>query len=324
MNYDVVTLGETMLRLTPPGCERFEQAAQWEVHVGGSESNTAVGCARLGLRTAWLSRLTDNPLGRMIESAIRQHRVDTQHVVWTDQDRVGTYYLQRGKPPRASQVTYDRANSAAAQWRPSDLPAGLFRPEVSRVLHTTGITFGISESAAATARRAIELAAEARWLISFDVNYRVKLWSVELARERCSWAMQRADVVFIAERDVTTLFEMRAAEPAQMLQQLRVQFPRPILVMTRASLGAVALGRDGQVVSQPAFAAEEVERLGGGDAFSAGFLRGYLEGQDIAHALRWGAAVAALKYTTPGDLPLIDVADAEALVKNNAAPSIIR
>lgn len=321
MSYDVVALGETMLRLTPPGCERFEQASSWEVHVGGSESNTAVGCARLGLRTAWLSRLTDNALGRMIEGVIGQHKVDTRHVVWTDGDRVGTYYLQRGKPPRASQVTYDRAGSAAANWHPYDLPEALFREGESQALHTTGITLGISESAALTAQRAMELAGDAKWLLSFDVNYRAKLWSPELARERCSLAMERADVVFIAERDVTKLFGIGGADPAKMLEQLGAFFARPTLVMTRGSAGAVARGSDGGLVTQPAFLAEAVERLGGGDAFSAGYLRGYLETGDIAYALRWGAAVAALKYTTPGDLPLIDAADAEALVKHSVKNS---
>ena len=324
MSYDVVTLGETMLRLTPPGCERFEQASSWEVHVGGSESNTAVGCTRLGLRTAWLSRLTDNPLGRMIEGALRQHQVDTSHIVWTDRDRVGTYYLQRGTPPRASQVTYDRAGSAAANWQPTELPIALFREGASRVLHTTGITLGISQSAAATVQRAMELAAQAQWMLSFDVNYRARLWPVDVARERCRWAMERADVVFVAERDVIKLFAIAAEDPLEMLHLLRNIFPRPMLVMTRGSLGAVALAPDGASWTQPAFQAEEVERLGGGDAFSAGFLRGWLDTGELADAMRWGAAVAALKYTTPGDLPLIDVADAEALVKNNEASRLVR
>jgi 2-dehydro-3-deoxygluconokinase len=324
MSYDVIALGETMLRLTPPGYERFEQTSQFEVHIGGSESNTAVGCARLGLRTAWLSRLTDNPLGRMIESAIRQQDVDTSHVVWTDQDRVGTYYLQRGKSPRMSQVLYDRRASAAANWRPEDLPEHLFRPQNSRVLHTTGITLGISETAAQTAMRAIELAEAAGWLNSFDVNYRSRLWSVEQARIGCSNVIGKASVVFIASRDVTSLFGIPCGDAAGMLEQLGQQFPGPILVMTRGREGAAARSPEGAIFEQSAFVADEVERLGGGDAFSAGFLRGFLECQDLATALRWGAAVAALKYTTPGDLPLIDAGEAEAMVCNRATGGLSR
>src|SRR5690606_7918776 len=109
--YDVITLGETMLRLTPPAPLRIEQTTSFNVYVGGAESNTAVGLSRLGFKTAWLSRLTDNPLGRLIAGTIARYGVDTSHVVWTSKDRVGVYYVEEGQSPRASQVYYDRAGS---------------------------------------------------------------------------------------------------------------------------------------------------------------------------------------------------------------------
>ncbi len=106
--YDVITLGETMLRFTPPQLKRLEQTTGFDIEVGGTESNTAVGLARLGLNVAWLSRLTDNPLGRIIEQAIAKNGVDTSHIIWTDQDRVGLYFLEEGRIPRGSRVIYDR------------------------------------------------------------------------------------------------------------------------------------------------------------------------------------------------------------------------
>ncbi len=133
MIYDVITLGETMLRLSPPEPLRIEQASHYEMHVGGSESNVAVGLARLGLRVAWLSRLTDNALGHTIENAIRAYGVDTSHIVWTNEDRVGLYFYEPGGAPRSGKVIYDRAGSAASRIQPTDLPAQLLAPDRARL-----------------------------------------------------------------------------------------------------------------------------------------------------------------------------------------------
>src|SRR5690349_11697201 len=157
-SYDVVTLGETMLRLTPPGMRRIEQAISLDIEIGGSESNTAVGLARLGLRVAWLSRLTDNPLGRLLAQTLAGHGVDTGWISWTDQDRIGLYFLEEGKAPRGSNVTYDRANSAMSRMQPADLPTDLFKSGQSKLLHLTGITPALGSQATATARQALELA----------------------------------------------------------------------------------------------------------------------------------------------------------------------
>ncbi len=138
--YDVVTLGETMLRLTPPGLKRLEQAMSFEIEVGGTESNMAIGLARLGLKVLWLSRLTDNPLGRLIARTIASHGVDTSRVVWTADDRIGLYFLEEGRAPRGSKVTYDRRHSAISQMRPAELPVELFHADGARLLHLTGIT----------------------------------------------------------------------------------------------------------------------------------------------------------------------------------------
>src|SRR5919199_2850520 len=118
MPYDVITFGEAMIRLSPPGCRRLEQARSLDVQVGGAELNTAVALARLGRSAAWVSRLTRNPLGRFIANKAREAGVGTDHVVWTDDDRVGLYFLEFGAAPRASSVLYDRKGSAIAGVRP--------------------------------------------------------------------------------------------------------------------------------------------------------------------------------------------------------------
>jgi 2-dehydro-3-deoxygluconokinase len=323
VTYDVVTLGETMLRFTPPALRRLEQTHDFELHVGGSESNTAVGLARLGLKVAWLSRLTDNALGHIISRTVASHGVDTSHVVWTPEDRVGLYFLEEGKAPRGSQVIYDRKDSAVSKMRQGELP-DVFQKGTAKLFHTTGITLAISQHAHATATKAVELAKQAGWLVSFDVNYRAKLWTPDQAREGCEAVAQQADILFIPLRDAKTMYKLpEDSSPESVLNFLAKRFPKAIIAMTMSAKGAMAF-RAGNVYQQEAFKAEEVGRLGGGDAFSAGFLYGYLLNGNIEGALRWGAAVAALKYSIPGDFPLIEKHEVEALVNQQTSTGIVR
>lgn len=318
--YDVVTLGETMIRLTPPGQKRLETAVTLDVEVGGSESNTAVGLARLGLRVAWLSRLTDNPLGHLIAGTLRRFGVDTSHVVWTEGDRVGLYFLEEGDAPRGGQVFYDRRDSAVSKMQPTDLPADLFRPDGARLLHVTGITPALSQSLAATALDAVQRAKAAGWLISFDLNYRSKLWTTEAASAGCEPFLQQADIVFAPLRDACAFWSL-PTDADQVLDTLMTRFQPSVAVLTLGAEGAAALDQTGARYRQGAVQAGGVGRVGGGDAFTAGFLYGFLTSQPadaLSAALRWGTAVAALKYTIPGDLPLIERAEAARLVADEA------
>lgn len=316
--YDVITLGETMARFSPAGFERFGQSRTVEMHVAGSESNTAIGLARLGHRVCWLSRLSDNAVGRWIAAEIASHGVNVSSVVWTDADRVGIFYMERGAPPRSSQVFYDRAESAMACMKPQELPSDLFRSEAGGIFHTSGITLGISSQARQTALYAIELARGAGRLISFDLNYRSRLWTSAAARVACEPAMAHSDLIFLPVRDAKSVCEISAIAPASICRELHNRWPQATIVLTRGNLGAVAMDQSGNFFEQPAFPAVEVERLGGGDAFSAGYLSAFLSGQNIAEALRWGCATAAIKYTLPGDLPLIDRSSVAALVADES------
>lgn len=322
--YDLLAIGETMLRFTPTGYERFQQATLIEAHVGGSESNTAVGLARLGKRVAWFSRLTDNPLGRKISQAIAEHGVDTSHICWTDEDRIGTYYMERGSAPRGSQVYYDRANSAMCRLSERDIASELLSPDRVRCLHTTGITLGVSTQTCNTTKTLIEKANSAGVKISFDVNYRGKLWTAEEAANTCDSVAKQAELVFLPARDAANLYrvEVSSVEPA--MNALHERWPQATVIMTRGADGAVAIDSSGKFFAQPAFTAQEVERLGGGDAFSAGFLSAHLDGHSVPDCLRWGAAAAAIKYTLPGDLPVFDRSMVENLVQQGAKSGVDR
>lgn len=313
-NYDVVTIGETMLRLTPPHFLRLGQTKRLDVEVGGSESNTAVGLARLGARVAWLSRLPRGPLGEIITQTLTGYGVDTSHVQWSDGDRLGLYFYEEGPAPRGSRVIYDRAESALSRMTPAHLPEGLFRPEGARLLHLTGITPALSVSVAQTVQRAAVLAKEAGWLLSFDVNYRGKLWTAAAARVGCGPFVATADIVFMPLRDAVAIYGV-AGDAETAVFQLHHEFPQATIVLTLGKEGAI--GYDGRVVRQSSFpAAGEIGRLGGGDAFTAGFLYGYLHAANdpLPNGLRWGAATAAIKYTIPGDMPLIEKSEIEALL----------
>jgi 2-dehydro-3-deoxygluconokinase len=320
--YDVVTLGETMLRLTPPDFRLLEQTNTLTIHVAGSESNVAVGLSRLGLHVCWFSRLTDNILGRYLVNSIGAHGVDTSRVIWTDEDRVGTYFVEEGRPPRSSSVLYDRRYSAMSQIQPDDLPADLFVQGGAKLLHLSGITPALSKSAANTVRRAYELAKSAGWQVSFDLNYRAKLWSEAEARACYEEYMPGADIIITPLGDTQRIFGLNG-DAAAVLQLLHSQYPNATIALTLGADGAAACDSAGRVYHQPAFPAEQVDRIGGGDAFDAGFLYSYLRGDDLAASLRWGAAVAALKYSIPGDLPLVRREDGLRLVESGSNTSTI-
>src|ERR1043166_2615676 len=177
---DVITFGEAMIRLAPPDFRRLEQARSLALQVGRAELNPAVGLARLGRTSAWVSRLTDNPLGRLVANHAREAGVSTEHVVWTKEDRVGVYYLEFGAAPRASSVLYDRKGAAIANLKPGTVPWARVFAGV-KWFHVTGITPGLSSSAADVTREALIAAKKAGVKTSIDLNYRVKLWSPEQA-----------------------------------------------------------------------------------------------------------------------------------------------
>jgi 2-dehydro-3-deoxygluconokinase len=331
--YDVVTFGETMLRLSPPGYQKLEQAQSVELHIGGSESNVAVGLARLGLQTAWFSALTDNGLGRYIESGIAAQGVDTSHVLWMPTGRVGTYWIEQSVPPRSSRVIYDRSYTAISQMQPEHLPDDLFKPGRARLLHVSGITPALSPNAAETTLEAVERAKQVGWKVSFDINYRAKLWDTESAREWCIRFMERADIIFSPFRDVQVIFtdDVSSTDSVQTaLHHFHECYPSAMIIFTTGASGAVACDANGVIVSAAGREATPLDRIGAGDAFIAAVLSQIVKSWqaeqtvDLERALRWGNAAAALKYTIPGDFPLISVEDVEALVEESAKRQIDR
>lgn len=310
--FDVISLGETMLRLSPPHLQRVSQAKGFEIHIGGSESNVTIGLAGLGLQVAWLSKLTKNILGEYIERGVAYYGVDTSLVKWTHEHRVGLYFIEEGRPPRTSHALYDRAASAMCFITPADLPTSFD----AKLVHFSGITLALGDSAIATARQFVQTARQEGSIISFDTNYRTKLWSPEQARDTCEQFMADADIVFIPYKDANALYETQL--PEDHLAHLHTQFPNAHFVMTLGSDGASAISSSGELYRQTAFQAHPVGTVGGGDAFVAGFLYQYLQNaEQLQIALRWGTACAAFKYATHGDMPLFSYDEIAGLVEGN-------
>lgn len=309
---DVLTFGETMLRLSPPGRQRLAQASAFEVWVAGSESNVAVALRTLGLSVTWVSRLPDNPMGQKVMATLRAADVDVSHVVWTPpEERVGLFYAEPAAKPRAASVVYDRAHSAASFLSPADLPDSLF--DTHRHLHVSGITPALSPSCAEAVADAVRRAKGRGRTVSLDVNYRAKLWSSDKAADALAPLLRQVNVLFCARGDAERLFGLKG-DDMSLAAGLRSQFDIPIVAVTGGSEGAVGCDANGGCI-MPAIPIEAaVERLGSGDAFAAGFLAEYLAGRLLESSLRMGVAVAALKRTILGDMLNATRAEIEAVL----------
>ncbi len=318
--YDVVTLGETMIRLSPPSFQRLEQTTTLEVRVGGAELNVAVDAARLGLRTAWLSKLPDNPLGRMVANKAREHGVDVSRVIWTKGERMGLYFVEFGAQPRASSVLYDRADSAISQMQSDDFDWAAIFCE-ARVFHVSGITPALSPSCAEATLAAARAARNAGCTVSVDVNYRAKLWSEEEAGRVMTALMDSADILITTEEDTKRVYQIEADDYREVARELQRRFDLKVVAITlrdtvsvlRNQWSAFALAGD-KFYEAPTYEVEVVDRLGAGDSFTAGFLWGYLQ-DDIAKGVAYGTAFSALKHSVPGDFHWGTLAEVEALVK---------
>ena len=309
MAIELVAFGETMIRFSPPGHQRLEQAQALDVHVGGSEFNTAVSASRLGLSAAYVTRLTRNPLGRMIENRAREQGIDTSAIVWTDDARVGTYYVEFGSSPRANAVLYDRAGSAFSRIRPEEVDWKTVLHGV-RLFHTSGITPAVSETAADTTRAAVRAAKDAGALVSVDLNYRARLWSQEKARDTMTAIARSSDVLITTEEDTQRVFGITATSYEEVAKQLAEAFDLEVVAITlretpsvwRNTWTAIAYERSSNTIHRaPTFDIEVVDRVGSGDAFSGGFLYGMLK-EGPAAGVRYGVGMSALKQTHPGDL----------------------
>jgi 2-dehydro-3-deoxygluconokinase len=311
---DVTALGEMMLRLSVPSGERLETARQFDVYPAGAESNVTSLLARLGRRTRWVGALPENSLGRLAASRLREAGVALDGIIWREEGRMGIYYVEFGAPPRGIRVTYDRADSCASRLRPEDI--GWKSLLDTRLLHLTGITPALSPSCLEITLQALRRAREKNVPVSFDVNYRQKLWSEAEAAETLTPLIQGVDLLFCCAADAARLFGYSGnmQDVAQsMLEHSRAQ----AVVMTFGEQGALLW--DGKAwLREPACPTQVVDRLGAGDALAAGVIHGWLDG-NLAAGARYGVTLAALALSQFGDMLVTSRAELQNLIREKSA-----
>lgn len=315
--FDLVSLGESMLRLSVPTGRRLDDTRLLDVELAGAESNVSVALARLGWRTGWVSRMPDHALGQAILRALRSDGVDVSAVKCVPDERLGTYFIEYATPPRTTQVIYDRADSAASHMTTADIDWDYLLD--TRVLHLTGITAALSENCYTLLEEAIKRAHAVGVMVSFDVNYRAKLWTAATAGERLRPLIADADILLCKGADAEALFDCEG-EPRQLMAELQSLTRAPAIFCTFGEQGAALLCGT-EFVTKPALPVQIVDRIGSGDAFAAGVLDGWLSGEGSAsdavalrEGLRRGVALAAIALSQYGDRVLSSRAELNAML----------
>ena len=357
----VVTFGEIMLRLAPPGFQRFTQARSFEAIYGGGEANVAVSLANYGEEVEFVTRLPKNDLGDACMMSLRGYGIHTEHIA-RGGDRIGIYFLETGVAQRGSKVIYDRANSSFAtiqtgtiDWKKVFEGAGWF--------HWTGITPAVSQGAAEVCREAIVAARELDITVSTDLNYRAKLWKWgKSAGEVMTELVSMCDVALGNEEDAEKVFGIKAPESDVaagkveadryrfVCEELNKKFPslKTICIALRGSLSASHNTWSGVLWTCPACASTAgtgehgrredgafysapvynilpiVDRVGGGDSFMGGLIYGLRKYEDPQQALNFAVAAACLKHSIIGDSNAVSVSEVEALMSGDASGRVSR
>lgn len=307
-----------MLRLSVPTGERIETSHRYFVSVAGSEFNVAVALARMGRSVTWMSRLPDSSLGRRVIGELERHGVDASHVTWAPGERLGAYFVELSPPPRPVEVTYDRQNSSASAMEARDINWAAV--EAASVLFVSGITPAISDTCRELTQEVVTRAAAAGVKVIVDVNYRSRLWSANDARDSLQPLCSLASLVILTQSDARTVFDLED-EPCDALTELIGVLGTSMVVMTLGSEGAAWI-EDGSCQRSAAFDTEIVDRVGAGDAFAAGVITGFLDG-DLTEGVQRGLAMAALTLGLYGDLFVAGPRDVDT-IRSGTAPEVER
>jgi 2-dehydro-3-deoxygluconokinase len=339
----VVTFGEIMLRLSPPGFERLLQSPMLSATFGGGEANVAASLAHFGLESYFVTRVPPHAIGDAVVRCLRGEGIRTDHVL-RGGERLGIYFAETGASQRASTVIYDRAHSSITGLAPGMIDW----PHVLRSaawLHLTGITPALGGPVADCAAEALDAARTAGVTVSLDLNYRRKLWPEPKARAAMRPLASRADVLMANEEDLQTMLGIsvkgvdvagaRIDEQAYRDAAQRVSEdvgPRLVAITLRESRSASRNGWSGVLWDHEARAfhrsqrydVQVVDRIGSGDSFAAGLIYGLLDGRGSDGALRFAVAASALKHTIPGDFNRVTVEEVDRLAGGDASGRVQR
>lgn len=338
-----ITFGEIMLRLKAPGYERLLQSPVLEATFGGGEANVAVGLASFGLNVAYVSVIPSNQIGDACVAELRKQGVDTSLIVRKG-DRLGIYFLEGGANQRPSKVIYDRSHSAIAEAKPGDIDwEKVF--DGATWFHITGITPAISASAAELSLEAVKKARERGVTVSCDLNFRKKLWKYgKTAPEVMGELVKYVDVAVANEEDCQKSLGVKADVDVEagkletekykdLTEKVLAAYPnlKKIGITMREShsadyngWSAVLNNRSEFLISTKYEIHDIVDRVGGGDTFAAGLIYGLTNLNNDQEALEFAVAGSCLMHSILGDLPLLSVAEVQALVAGGGSGRVQR
>ena len=339
----VVTFGEIMLRLSPPGFERLLQTSVLSATFGGGEANVAASLAHFGLESRYVSRVPAHAIGDAVVRCLRGEGIDTRFIL-RGGERLGIYFAETGASQRSSTVIYDRAHSSASELAPGmiDWPRVM---DGAGWLHVTGITPALGPAVAACAAEAIAAARSAGAVVSVDLNYRKKLWPESRARETMRPMMRHVDVVIANEEDIQAVlgFEARGVDVAsgrldrgvyrELADRVSSELgPRMVAITLRESASASDNGWSAVLWDAPRNAFHEgqrydlrvVDRIGAGDSFAAGLIYAQMTGRSAEASLGFAIAASALKHTIPGDFNRVTVEEVDRLAGGDASGRVVR
>lgn len=339
----VVTLGEIMLRLSPPGYQRFTQADNFEINYGGAEANVAASLSQFGHHSLFLSKIPENAIGDAAISTLRSLNVDCDHIARGGK-RLGIYFLENGASVRPSSVVYDRADSSVTKASVEEFDFDeIFKD--AKLFHVSGITPVLSEEAKKLTFAALKKAKEHQVMVSFDLNYRAKLWTsgVKEKQQMLSEMMEYADICFGNARDAAKCLgyaedgvdfingDYSICTDEEHMRNVLNHYHFTCLVTTlRNSLSASDNGWSGAVCTSDDYYKGRdymlhiVDRVGGGDSFASGFLHGILSNMGSRKSLEFGLAAAAIKHTIPGDLNYVTESEVLSMIESDGAGRVQR
>jgi 2-dehydro-3-deoxygluconokinase len=345
--FDLLALGECMIRLSPPGRQRIELTPHFEAYAGGGEYNVAYALARYGLRTGWISRLVENPLGHFIRNHARSSGMDTSEVIWVPYDgvgradRIGLNFTEVGIGVRPSVSLYDRGHTAVAHMKPGDVDwKRIFTERKARWFHTGGIFTALSASCADVALEALSAAHAAGAIVSYDLNFRSKLWTSAKAIEATKRLIPFVDVLIGNEEDFQKVLGVKVEGTDARLAHLPVEGYKkmvsnvtsmyPNLKLVGTTLREVVSGLannwqaivayDGTFLESRRYENLEIEdRVGGGDGFCSGLVYGLLGGNSPQECVDMGAAHGALLQSTRGDTSMVTMEEIRHVMGGGSA-----
>lgn len=340
-NGDVVCFGEIMMRLNPPGFERFVQTEEFEISYAGGEANVAVSLANYGLDAAFVTKLPEHELGQAARNAVRRYGVRTEDIVWGG-PRLGVYFVEKGASQRASKVIYDRAGSSIALAKRADFDWEKIL-DGATWFHFTGITPALGGECPEICLDALEVCKRKGITVSCDLNYRKKLWTSERAKVVMSKLVPYVDVLIANEADAADVFGITAegtsvdagvvdkAAYESVARQLVERFGvKKVAITLRTSLSAsvnkwAGMLYDGNVAYfSHEYTIQIVDRVGGGDSFGGGLIYALSQHYSNQEAIDFAVAASCLKHSIEHDFNLVSVDEVRSLAAGNASGRVQR